>query len=68
MLKISKQLFSMKIINQQQLDIFVFNNGKQTMVGKQQQKDTIKTKQQLLSKEVFSPQTTKFRRERIIPL
>ena len=30
--------------------------------------DTIKTKQQLLIKEVFSPQITKFRRERIIPL
>ena len=37
------------------------------MVEKQQQ-DTIKTKQQLLAKEVFSPQITKFRRERIIPL
>ena len=30
--------------------------------------DTIKTKQQLLAKKVFSPQITKFRRERIIPL
>ena len=30
--------------------------------------DTIKTKQQLLAKEVFSPQITKFRRERMIPL
>ena len=30
--------------------------------------DTIKTKQQILAKEVFSPQITKFRRERIIPL
>ena len=30
--------------------------------------DTIKTKQQLLAKEVLSPQITKFRRERIIPL
>ena len=30
--------------------------------------DTIKTKQQLLDKEVFSPQITKFRRERVIPL
>ena len=30
--------------------------------------DTIKTKQQLLAKEEFSPQITKFRRERIIPL
>ena len=29
---------------------------------------TIKTKQQLLAKELFSPQITKFRRERIIPL
>ena len=29
--------------------------------------DTIKTKQ-LLTKELFSPQITKFRRERIIPL
>ena len=32
------------------------------------QRSTIKTKQQLLAKEVFSPQITKFRRERIIPL
>ena len=30
--------------------------------------DTIKTKQQLLAKEVFSPQITKFRRQRKIPL
>ena len=30
--------------------------------------DTIKTKQQLLAREVFSPQITKFRRQRIIPL
>ena len=36
------------------------------MVEKQQ--DTIKTKQQLLAEEVFSPQITKFRRQRIIPL
>ena len=36
------------------------------MVEKQKQ-DTIKTKQRL-GKEVFSPQITKFRRERIIPL
>ena len=33
-----------------------------------QQPDTIKTKQQLLAKEVFSHQITKFERERIIPL
>ena len=32
------------------------------------QQDTIKTKQQLLAKEVYSPQITKFRRERIKPL
>ena len=32
------------------------------------QQDTIKTKQQLIAKEVFSPQIKKFRRERIIPL
>ena len=39
------------------------------MVEKQQQKQgTIKTKQQLLAKEVFSPQKIKLRRERIIPL
>ena len=37
------------------------------MVEKQQQ-DTIKTKQQPLAKEVFSPQVTKFRRERLILL
>ena len=30
--------------------------------------DTIKAKQQLLANEVFSPQITKFRRERLIPL
>ena len=32
------------------------------------QQSTIKTKQQLLAKEVFILQITKFRRERIIPL
>ena len=37
-----------------------------TSIMKQQ--GTIKTKQQLLAKEVFSPQITKFRIERIIPL
>ena len=31
-------------------------------------KTTTKAKQQSLAKEVFSPQKTKFRRERIIPL
>ena len=36
------------------------------MVEKQQ--DKIKTKQQLLAKEVITTQITKFRRERIIPL
>ena len=37
------------------------------MVEKQQ--DTVRTKQQqVLTKKVFSPQITKFRRERIIPL
>ena len=36
------------------------------MVEKQQ--GTTKAKQQLLAKEVFSPQITKFRRERIKPL
>ena len=30
--------------------------------------DTIKTKEQQLAKEVFSPQITNFRRQRIIPL
>ena len=34
----------------------------------EKQKDTIKTKKQQLAKEVFSPQITKFRRERLIPL
>ena len=32
------------------------------------QQGTIEAKQQLLAKEVFSPQITKFRRKRIIPL
>ena len=36
--------------------------------SKMSKQDTIKTKQQLLAKEVFSPQITKFRGERIIPL
>ena len=36
------------------------------MVEKQQV--TSETNQQLLAKEVFSPQITMFRRERIIPL
>ena len=56
----------MNIINQEQLDIFVFNYGKKIMFEKQQ--DTIKTKQQILAEEVISPQRTKFRGERIIPL
>ena len=59
MLDISMQLLSMNIINQEQLDNFIFNCGKKIMMEKQQQ---------LLAKEVCSPQTTKFRRERIIPL
>ena len=54
----------MNNINQEQLDNFVFNYGKLMMMGKQQQQQL----QQLLAKEVFSPQLTKFRRERIIPL
>ena len=58
MLKISKQLLSKKIINKKQLDNFVFNYGKKIMVEMQQQ-DKIKTKQQLLAKEVFSPHKTK---------
>ena len=58
-LDISKQLLSMNIIYQEQLDNFVFNYGKKIMAEKQQQ---------LLAKEVFSPQITKFRRERIIPI
>ena len=33
-----------------------------------QQQDKIKTKQQLLAKEVFNPLITKFRKERIISL
>ena len=58
MLNISKQLLSMDNNNQEQLENFVFNHGNQLMVGKQQ----------LLPKEVFSPQITKFRREIIIPI
>ena len=61
MLDMSKQIISMNIINQEQPDNFVFNYGKQIMMEKQQQ-------QQLLAKDVFSPQITKFRRQRIIPL
>ena len=34
----------------------------------EKQPDTTKAKQQILAKEVFSPQITKFRRRRIIPL
>ena len=58
MLNISKQLLTINIINQEQLDNFVFSYGKQIMVEKQQ----------LLVKEVFNPLISKFRRERIIPL
>ena len=36
MLDISKQLLSMNIINQEQLDNFVFNYGKYIMMEKQQ--------------------------------
>ena len=32
------------------------------------QQDTIKTKQQFLAKEIFSPQITKFKRDTITPL
>ena len=42
--------------------------NKPTTKPKMTKQGTIKTKQQLLPKEVFSPQITKFRRERIIPL
>ena len=59
LLDISKQLLSMNIINQDQLDNFVFNYGKWIMMEKQQQQ---------LAKEVFSPQITKLKRQRIIPL
>ena len=59
MLDISKQLLTMNIINKEQLDNFVFNYGKWIMMEKQQQQ---------LDKEVFSPQITKFKRQRIIPL
>ena len=65
MLDISKQLLSMNIINQEQLDIFVFNYGKLKTMEEQQQQQQ---QQQLLAKEVFSPQITKVRREGIIPL
>ena len=80
MLDISKQLLSMNIINQEQVDNFVFNYGEKTKINKairepasqmtisSSKQVTFKTKQQLLAKEVFSPQITKFRRERIIPL
>ena len=108
MLDKSRQLLSMNIINQEQLDNFVFNYGKYTKMNKAirepasqikeavsqirepasqmskamttsirepasqmtistSKQDTIKTKQPLLVKEVFSPQITKFRRQRIIP-
>ena len=63
MLDTSKQLLSMYIINQEQLDNFVFNYDKQIIMEKQQQQQ-----QQLLPKELFRPKITKFRRERIIPL
>ena len=53
MLNISKQLLSMNFFNQEQLDNFIFIYGKIIMVEKQQ--DTYKTKQQLLAKEVLSP-------------
>ena len=66
MLKISKQLFSMKIIKKEPLDKFVFNYRKKIMVEKQQ--FTTKAKQQLLAREVFSPQITKLRKERKKPL
>ena len=58
MLKISVQLLSIKIINQEQLDNFVFKYGKKIMLEKQQ----------LLAKEVFSLQIAKLRREKIVPL
>ena len=42
--------------------------NKPTTTPKMRKQGTIKTKQQLLPKEAFSLQITKFRRERIIPL
>ena len=60
MLDISKQLLSINIVDQEQLDNFVFNYGKGIMMEKQHQ--------HLLAKEVFSPQITTFRIERIVPL
>ena len=59
-LDIPKQLLSMNIINQNQLDNFAFNYGKSIMMEKQQQQQP--------AKEVFSPQITKFKRQRIIQL
>ena len=74
MLDISKQLLSMNIINQEQLDNFLL-----TMVNERSyqgtcfadvyvHKKTIEKQQQQVAKEVFSPQITKFKRQRIIPL
>ena len=48
----------MNIIHQDKLNNFVFNYGKKIIVEKQQ----------ILAKEVFSPQLTTFRRERLILL
>ena len=75
MLDKSKQLLSMNIINQGQLDNFVFNYG-ETMTTSIREPASqmitsiknVKKQQQLLAKEVFCRQITKFRRERVIPL
>ena len=84
MLDISKQLLSMNIFNQNQLDNFVFNYG-ETMTTSMSKlttslirepasqmtmsiNKTLEKQQQQLAKEVFSPQITKFKRQRIIPL
>ena len=73
MLDISKQLLSMNIINQNQLDNFVFNYG-ETMTTSIREpasqmtmsiKKTLEKQQQQLAKEVFSPQITKFKRQSI---
>ena len=83
MLNISKQLLSVKIISQVQLDNFVFNNDKWTWrqlrwlieIPKYWLDKALiiaetktKAKQQLLAKDLFCPQIKRFKRKRIAPL
>ena len=49
-------------------EILAKQTGETMTTSIMKQQGTTKSKQKLVAKEVFSPQITKFRRERIIPI